>query len=98
MEWERDVLQVQLRSCGLYPGDEQDACTALPSTWRGLPSHLPGHSVQGMGHTGEFPRGGEVLGGGGGGRLHSYSSQACLVRRITFNEFLSLQFQMLKYS
>lgn len=70
---------------------------ALPSLvpGHGLPSHLQGHNLQGRGQTGEFSArwGGDGEEEVGEGKLHSYSSQACLVRRITFNEFLSCSFR-----
>lgn len=55
---------------------------------RGLPAHRPEHSLYRAGAAR-----GALSEGGGEGRSHSYSSQACLVRRITFNEFLSCGFR-----
>lgn len=68
---------------------------ALPSLvpGHGLPPNLPGYSLQGGGgvggaNWGDFSRwGGDGEKEVGEGELHSYSSQACLVRRSHLMSF-----------
>lgn len=77
------------------PRGEQDTCTALSGTWPGASLPPAGTQPTGQGrHGGAFSEvGREGERDVGEGMLHSYSSQACLVRRITFNEFLSCSFR-----
>ena len=93
MGWGKDTLYIQPRSHGLFAQAEQDTCTALPGTWPWAspqPARIQPTGWGGVGgaNWGDFSRwGGDGEKEGGEGELHSYSSQACLVRRSHLMSF-----------